>query len=332
MPRPLTTKWKPIMDTIETLRTFVRVVETGSLTAVARQMNASQSTVSRQIAQLEEHFGVRLLHRTTRQLSLTDDGIGLHDHARKVLEAVDGMEEVIGRDKASPTGHVRVATPVSLGLMLIGRLPALMERYPGLTIELVMQDRVGDMIDERLDLAVRIGAVENLSLITRGLGTATRIAVAAPDYVQRRGSPEHPDQLAAHDCIVHRLAPGDAEWLLTGPDGAISVAVHGGISTNNHEAVRGAALRGLGIALVPEYLAADDMRKGGLVRVMPEYSSETSPAYIVYPSRRHLAQRTRVVIDFMFQEVHRIRSTRADSGPSSTEGDPPHGDVVPFAA
>src|ERR1700679_4066664 len=136
LPFPATTETRLIMDTIETLRTFVRVVETGSLSAVAREMKASQSTVSRQITQLEEHFGVRLFHRTTRHLSLTDDGQNLHDHARLVLEMVDGMEASLAQNKSAPTGHVRVALPVSLGLILMRRIPALMARYPGLTVDL----------------------------------------------------------------------------------------------------------------------------------------------------------------------------------------------------
>jgi DNA-binding transcriptional LysR family regulator len=162
------------MDTIESLRTFVRVVETGSLSAVARETNASQSTITRHINKLEEHFGVRLLHRTTRRLSLTDDGVGLHDHARTLLDSLEGMELALGRNKSSPTGHVRVATPVSMGMMLLKRLPVLLARHPGLTVELLMQDRSGDMIEERLDLAVMVGEVPSLSLIKRGLGTVTR--------------------------------------------------------------------------------------------------------------------------------------------------------------
>src|ERR1700685_3531498 len=126
------------MDTIETLRTFVRVVEMGSLSAVAREINASQSTISRQITHLEEHFGVRLFHRTTRHLSLTDDGGSLHEHARSVLDTVEGMETAWVQHKSTPSGHVRVATPVSLGLILMSRVPLLMARHPGLSIELVM--------------------------------------------------------------------------------------------------------------------------------------------------------------------------------------------------
>jgi DNA-binding transcriptional LysR family regulator len=298
------------MDTIETLRTFIRVVETGSLSAVAREMNASQSTVSRQITSLEEHFGVRLFHRTTRHLSLTDDGENLHEHATTVLEMVEGMEAALGQDKSSPSGHVRVATPVSLGLILMERVPELMTRYPNLSVELVMDDDPGDMIEQRLDLAIRSGEVVNQSLIKRSLGAIMRVAVAAPGYLDHRGVPLQPSDLADHACIVHRVGQDDSEWRLIGEDGMVSVTVQGALSTNNHAAVRGAALGGLGIALLPEYQIVDDVRAGRLQLVLPDYTSEPLPAYLVYPSRRHLAPRTRVVIDFLIEEVQRLRSRR----------------------
>jgi DNA-binding transcriptional LysR family regulator len=286
-----------VMDTIEALRTFVRVVETGSLTAVAREMNASQSTICRHITQLEVHFGVRLLHRTTRHLTLTADGDELHGRARRMLESVEGMELALGRHKSLPIGHVRVAMPVSLGMLLMKGMPDFLKRYPGLTVELVMQDRFGDMVEERLDLAVTVGEVPGTSLIKRGLGSVTRIAVAAPDYLLRRGWPRQPNDFANHDCIVRRAMPGDEEWRLTGPEGTTGVAVRGVVSANNHEAVRNAAVNGLGIALLPEYLVVDDLIAGHLEHVLPEYGSETAPAYVVYPSRQHLALRTRTVID-----------------------------------
>jgi DNA-binding transcriptional LysR family regulator len=324
------------MDTIEALGTFVRVVETGSLTAVAREMSASQSTISRQITQLEVHFGVRLLHRTTRHLSLTDDGAELHGRARIILELVEGMELALGQHKSLPIGHVRVAAPVSLGMLLMKRVPVLLARHPGLTVELVMQDRLGDMVEERLDLAVTVGEVPGASLIKRGLGTVTRIAVAAPDYLLRRGSPRQPEDFANHDCIVRRMTPGEEEWRLTGPEGITGVAVCGVVSTNNHEAVRNAALNGLGIALLAEYLVADDLRAGRLEQVLPEYGSETAPAYVVYPSRQHLAPRTRAVIDFLIEEVRQLRAVRAECvqslSPLLTETGSRGGNIVAFAA
>lgn len=306
------------MDTIETLRTFVRVVETGSLSAVAREHNTSQSTVSRQITQLEEHFGVRLFHRTTRHLSLTDDGQQLQDHARGVLDMVDGLETALGENKSSPVGHVRVATPVSLGLILMPRMPRLLARYPGLSVELVMEDHAGDMIEDGLDLAVRSGEVTNLSLIKRSLGAVVRVAVASPNYLQQRGIPSEPVDLTGHECIVHHVSPNDCEWRLIGPSGPISVVVSGTLATNNHEAVRSAAVAGLGIGLVPEYQVVDDIQAGRLQRVLPRYASESLPAYLVYPSRRYLALRTRAVIDFLIEEVHELRSRRTDGPPLVT--------------
>jgi DNA-binding transcriptional LysR family regulator len=297
-------------DTIETLRTFIRVVETGSLSAVAREMNASQSTVSRQITYLEEHFGVRLFHRTTRRISLTDDGESVHDHARSILDSVEGMEAALGQQKSSPSGHVRVATPVSLGLILMGCLPVLTSRYPGLSVELVMEDEPGDLIEAGLDIAVRSGEVLNQSMIRRSLGSVVRVAVAAPGYLQLHGCPDGPADLAGHQCIVHRVRPGDSDWRLIGPGEVANVTVRGPVSTNNHEAARVAALHGLGIALVPEYQAVDDIEAGRLRRVLPDHTSEALPAYLVYPSRRHLAPRTRVVIEFLTDEVRRLRSRR----------------------
>jgi DNA-binding transcriptional LysR family regulator len=221
-------------------------------------------------------------------------------------------------------------------MMLLKRLPVLLARHPGLTVELVMQDRFGDMIEERLDLAIVVGEVPGLSLIKRSLGAVTRIAVAAPDYLRRRGSPRRPCDLTDHDCIVRRMTQGDDEWRLSGPEGIVSVAVSGAVSTNNHEAVRGAALNGLGIALLPEYLVVDDILAGRLERVLPEYGSETSPAHVVYPSRQHLPPRTRVVIDFLIEEVQRLRAGRPESSrlPSSLRAEVglPRGNIVAFAA
>jgi DNA-binding transcriptional LysR family regulator len=322
-----------MMDTIQALRAFVRVVEIGSFTAVANEMNTSQSAIGRQITRLEEHFGLRLLHRTTRHLSLTDDGKRLHGYATTLLDTVEGMEASIGQNSSSPTGHVRVGTVVSLGLLLVSCLPLLIARYPGLSIELVMEDEPGDMIEERLDLAIRIGEITHPSVIKRSLGTAVRIAVATPGYIELRGSPRHADDILGHDCIVRHVARGDATWHMIGPDGPVDIAVHGAVSANNHEAVRNAALGGLGIALLPEYQVVDDIRACRLQRVLPEYTSETQPAYIIYPSRRLLAPRTRVVIDFMTEEVGRLRSRRIDYATlPGDEGKPRDCKVVALAA
>jgi DNA-binding transcriptional LysR family regulator len=199
-----------------------------------------------------------------------------------------------------------------------------------------MQDHLGDMVEEGLDLAVTVGEIPGLSLIKRGLGTVTCIAVAAPEYLQRRGRPGQPEDLANHECIVRRMRPGNDEWQLIGPEGPTGVAVRGVVSTNNHEAVRQAALNGLGIALLPEYLVVDDLHAGRLDHVLAEYGSETAPAYVVYPSRHHLAPRTRVVIDFLIEEVRRLRAGRAECvrslSPQLADTASRGGDMVVFAA
>ena len=186
------------MDLIGALRCFIRVVETGSFSAVARENQISQSAVTRQIAQLEQHFGARLFHRTTRRLSLTDDGQGLLTHARHVVEATDEMETALGRQSNAPTGLVRLGTSIAGGHFLAPRLPALLARYPGLRVELVMRDQFSDMVDERLDLAWRSGEIADASLVIRRIGQLGRAVVAAPIYLERHGAPSVPEDLATH--------------------------------------------------------------------------------------------------------------------------------------
>ncbi len=298
------------MDLLGALRSFVRVAEGGSFSAVARQDGTSQSTITRQIGQLEDHFGVRLLHRTTRRLSLTHDGQDLLVHARHLLETAQGMEAALGRHRSAPVGHVRFGTSVAFGLFLAPRLAALFARHPGLSVELVMRDGPIDMIEERLDLATQSGTPPDSSGIGRQVGTFGRIAVAAPAYLAQRGEPERPEALAGHECLLHARAQDAADWPFSGPDGAFAVAVRGAFSANDSEAVHRAALTGLGIAMLPEIQVSDDVRHGRLVQVLKDWPAPRTPAFIVYPSRRNLAPRTRVVIDFVVEQVRQLERLR----------------------
>jgi DNA-binding transcriptional LysR family regulator len=295
------------VDLLGALKSFVRVVDTGSFSAVARQERSSQSTVTRQIGQLEDHFGVRLLHRTTRRLSLTHDGQDLMVHARHLLDSVQGMEAALGRHRSAPVGHVRFGTSVAFGLFLAPRLPELFAHHPGLSVDLVMRDGPIDMIEERLDIASQSGALPDRNVIARQVGTYGRIAVAAPSYLALRGAPERPEALVEHDCLIHARAADAAEWPFDGPDGVFSVTVQGPFSANDSAAVHQAALAGLGIAMVPEIQVSDDVRQGRLVQLLKAWTAPRTPAFIVYPSRRNLAPRTRVVIDFAVEQVRRLR-------------------------
>jgi DNA-binding transcriptional LysR family regulator len=305
------------MDLLGGLGVLVRVAETGSFSAVARERELSQAAVARQISQLEEHFGVRLFHRTTRKLSLTDDGEMLLGLARPVLDGVEGLQSALGRQSASPVGLVRVGVTVAASRTLALRLPALLAAHPGLKVELVVSDRQGDMTEERLDLAMRVGEITDSSLVARRSGTALRVAVAAPGYIKRHGEPTSPADLANHNCIVHDLGPDSDLWSFVAPDGPNSVRVSGGFLANDVRAVHLAARTGYGIACLALLEVCDDLRNGALVRVLPDYPAVGLPLSLVYPSRRHLAPRTRLVMDFIWEQVRDVQTELATAADQS---------------
>jgi DNA-binding transcriptional LysR family regulator len=296
------------MDLLGALGVLVRVVETGSFSAVARERELSQAAVARQISQLEEHFGVRLFHRTTRKLSLTDDGQMLLGLARPILDGVDGLEAALGRQRASPVGLVRVGVTVTGSRFLAQRLPTLLADHPGLKVELVVSDRFGDMIEDRLDLAMRVGEVTDASLVVRRWGTASFVVVAAPSYIERKGKPSTPADLTSHTCIVHDVGPGSNVWTFVTSDGSQQFHVSGGFLANDVSAVRVAARGGYGIALLPLFEVLDDLRSGMLVCMLSEFPAPSIPLSAVYPSRRHLAPRTRLVLDFILEQTRDVQA------------------------
>ena len=297
-----------MMDLIASLTTFLSVVETGSLTAAARHGASSQSAVTRQLAQLEDHFGVRLLHRTTRRLSLTNDGEDLLAHARHLLETAQEMEAALGRHRREAAGQVRFAAPGGFGLFLARRLPLLLEQYPDLTVELLLVSRVGNMVEERLDLAAIAGEVADTSLVVRNIGHVGLVAVASPDYLARRGEPQRPEELVDHDCLVGNVGSnGHATWRFEGPDGPVSVPLKGRFSSNSTRALRLSAMAGGGVTMLAEFEVADDVRDGRLQRLFPAHAAERIPVVLAYPSRRNLAPRTRVVLEFAVAQVEALR-------------------------
>ncbi|MBS0640824.1 MAG: LysR family transcriptional regulator [Acetobacteraceae bacterium] len=302
------------MDLISGLQTFIRVVETGSFSAVAREGNTSQSAVTRQVAQLEAHFGVRLLHRTTRKLSLTDDGQALLTRARHLLEEAADLEETFGRQRGSISGVVRMGVPVGAALLLTPDLTDLLQRHPGLSVDLVVNERIDDLVAERLDLALRLGPApgSDTSLVMRALATLGSSAVAAPAYLERYGAPSHPSDLSRHTCIVLDNGPDSAHWVFNGPDGQVDVEVRSSFRSNNTMAARQAALSGYGIALLGDALTVNDIRSSRLYRLLPTFVAQRRQAYLVYPSRRHLPPRTRLVIDFLVERFRLLETMLQD--------------------
>lgn len=300
------------MDLLAALTTFIHVAESGSFSAVARQNHVSHSAVTRVIGQLEEHFRIRLFNRTTRHLSLTEDGHNLLGYARHVLEATEEMESALGRQRASATGLVRVGLPVVAANQFVPRLPELLEQHPGLNVEFVIRDNFGDLIEERLDLALTGIPPPDSSAIARVVGSFGRIAVASPAYLERHGAPSHPTELAEHNCILHERGPDSTRWHFSGPEGAIEVRVTGSFRANNSEAVRRAVLCGCGIAHMSDMQVIDDVRTARLYLVLARFAPPREQIYIIYPSRKYLAPRVRIMIDFMTASVHELERALAD--------------------
>jgi len=299
------------MDLVSTLEVLVRVVETGSFSAVARECGLTQAAVARQISQLEERFSVRLFHRTTRKLSLTDDGQVLLGLTRPVLEGVEGIKAALGRQSVSPVGLVRVGINVTASRLFAQRLPAMLIDHPGLKVDLVVSDRFGDMIEDRLDLAMRVGNITDMSVVARRSGTAVRVAAAAPGYIERHGEPSSPAELANHTCILHDVGPDSDVWTFATPEGPKDFRVSGGFLANDVRAVHIAARVGYGIAYLTLFEVSDDLRSGRLVRVLRDFPAPGIPFSLVYPSRRHLAPRTRLVMDFIWAQVRQIEAEPA---------------------
>jgi DNA-binding transcriptional LysR family regulator len=291
-------------DIVTLFRTFTRTVEAGSFTAVARELNASQPTISRQIALLEDYLGCLLFQRTTRRLTLTDDGRVLYDHARRTLESIAEAESAVGRRRGKPSGRLKLACSGVFGrLHVIPRLPRFRARYPDIEIGLVMSDSFADLVEEGIDLAIRIGEPRESGLTARRIGTTRRVVVASPAYLKNRPILERPEDLRGHDCIVYdRLLTG-ASWTFSTPEGPQVIPVDGPIHVNNTEAVRSCILEGLGIGYVPSWQFVDgEIEDGHLVVLLREYEAPVQPISAVYPSRRYLPPKVRAAIDYFAAE------------------------------
>ncbi|MBW4518732.1 MAG: LysR family transcriptional regulator [Scytolyngbya sp. HA4215-MV1] len=289
------------MDRIACMKSFVRTVETGSFSAVARELETTQPTISKQIAALEEYLDVQLLIRSTRAVSLTNAGARFYEHCQRVLEAVSEAEASVGqRQKAA--GVLRVSSPVAFGqLQIVPRLKAFLDRYPDIKIDLLMTDQFVDLVEEGVDLAIRIGNVQDTSLITQRIGTTRRITVAHQSYFDRAGEPQTPEDLIHHNCIVYtRLATGN-EWHFESSKGPIKVTVGGNIQANSSVAIREAVFAGLGIAVAPIWLFGDAMH-GDLRVILKAYQPVPLPIHAVYRRGRFIPAKVRCLIDFLSSE------------------------------
>lgn len=285
-------------DRFHAMSLFTRVVETGSFTAAARERALSQPAVTKAIASLEAHLGTRLLNRTTRRVSLTDEGGAFYEDARRILEGLDEAESRVGRQAKAPAGRLKVAVPSAFGrLQIVPLIPGFLAEFPLVTIDLVMGDSPLDLMENAIDVAIRVGQLPDSSLTARRIGTARRIAVASRAYLNRAGRPTKPEDLSDHDCIVLSPTGGGTIWTFSGQNGPIPIEVDGPFRTNNSEAVRDAVLAGLGIALNPNWLFADGLKVDCLEEVLQPFRPKDEPIQAVFPASRYRSAKTRSFAD-----------------------------------
>jgi DNA-binding transcriptional LysR family regulator len=299
-----------IIDRLAAMRAFLRIVECGSVSAVAREFGISQPTVSKQLAALETGLGVRLLNRSTRALSLTDEGARYYERCRDAVEAVEAADASVR--PASPSGLLRVSCPIAFGrLQLAPRMTRLLEWHPKLRIELLLSDRFVDLVEEGADVSVRIGELSDSALIARRLGLARRVTVATPGYFERVGEPAVPEDLRSHNCLVYtQLATAD-EWRFTGVEGERKVRVSGNFRANVSDAVREAVLSGLGVSMSPVWLFADALRDGRVRATLRDWEPPPLPIQAVWPAVRLPSPKIRRFVEFLAEELRADTSTFA---------------------
>lgn len=291
------------MDRFQEMRAFAAVVEAGSFVAAAEAMGLSKAAVSRQVSELEARLGVRLLQRTTRKLSLTEEGEVFHSRTRELLAGVDEAESEITQRSGKAVGLLKVSAPVSFGVRYLAPLWAeFMQAHPQLSLEVWLSDRMVDLVEEGFDLAIRIAALHDSSLVSRRLSTTRMVTCASPAYLKKHGTPRHPSDLVRHVVLGYTLGARGDTWTFNGPDGPVSVTVRPRIRSNSGDTAREIAVRGMGITLEPKFLVSDELREGRLVEVLPRYQAPEAGIYAVYPSRKHLLPKVRLLIDMLAQK------------------------------
>lgn len=289
------------MASIREIRSFVAVVEAGSFVGGAEAIGFSKQAVSRHVAELERRLGVRLLNRTTRRLSLTEDGQTFFFRGRELLDEIDRLEADVASGSAEPTGLLRVNAPLTFGILhlapLWGRFATL---YPKVSLDVDLSDRLVDLIEEGYDLAIRISDLPSSTLVSRKLAFTRMVLCASPGYLRKNGCPTTPDELKIHRMISYAYLMTGDEWTFTGPDGApVRVRMNSRLHTNSGDTCRAAALDDQGVIFQPDFLVAADIRQGTLVELMPDYRGPEIGIYAVYPSRQYLPVKTRRLVDFL---------------------------------
>jgi DNA-binding transcriptional LysR family regulator len=286
------------------LLVFHAVAKHTSYAKAAAELSLSPSGVSRIISRLEERLGARLVQRTTRKLALTEAGAAFHARTCQILAELADAEAEVQKTAARPRGTLRISASVVFGqLYLAPMLNELLRHFPELSVEMFLTNRFVDLIEEGMDLAIRIGSLPDSRLVARRLCTNRRVLVAAPCYLERFGTPETIEELSRHQCVLFTSFSRPTEWKLIGPDGPVTASVNGRVASNNVETLTIAAKQGLGITVGATLSVGPALASGELVRVLSDYQFEPSGVFAVYPSARQLSTKTRAAVDFLANKI-----------------------------
>lgn len=289
------------MNPFEELQSFTAVVEAGSFTAAAERLDIAKSAISRRVTALEERLGVQLLRRTTRKLNLTDTGRELYERSIRILSDLDEIESVASQRQSEVSGILRVALPLSFGVsQMCEPVAKFSELHPRVRFDLDLNDRRIDLVQEGMDLAIRIGHLPDSSLVARKLFDVRTVICASPEYLEARGTPRSPEDLLDHDCLVYGNLADPAKWVCTDATGKRRrVDVPRTMTASSGDFLCAASTHGMGIAMQPTFIVGKAIARGELVPVLTDYQWPITPAYAVYPATRHLSSRVRTLIDYL---------------------------------
>lgn len=289
------------MDKFDSLRAFTQVVNSGGFAAAAREMGLSRSAVNKLVIHLENELGVQLLHRSTRQVTPTATGLAFYERCVAILADLEEAEIAVSQLHDEPRGSFRINAPMSFGILhLAPAIADFLKQYPDLRVQLTLEDRFIDPIEEGFDVIIRIAQPsESPTLVTHPIAPAQRVMCASIDYIERRGAPSHPSELRSHSCLHYGYLSTGNSWKLIGPDGELTIPINSTLCSNNGEALAHAAVNGLGIALLPTFIVGNELRNGRLQIVLPDYHPPEITVCIVYPSNRHLSTKVRIFTQFL---------------------------------
>ncbi|WP_299794954.1 LysR family transcriptional regulator [uncultured Shewanella sp.] len=288
------------MDQLGAMRVFIRVVQTGSFSAAAREQNTSQATISKKVAALEAKLGIKLLTRSSRELSLTEAGNEYFDRSMAIIAELDEAEAIVRSQVASPKGTIRLTAPVVFGRLLLAPiLPEFLSRYPEIKVDLALSDKHVDLISEGVDVAIRARQLEDSSLVARHLFDNPMFLVASSQYLEMQGEPTEPEALRRHNCLVYSLLKSVNIWHFRYNEKDISVPVNGNFQCDNGDAILEMVLKGGGLAQLPMWMVEEHLSAGRLKLVMPEYVVQPLPFNAIFPQSRYVPLKVRAFIDFI---------------------------------